>query len=209
MRKLELRYRMLLNKQKQENDLPSAYQRVDYIESTGTQYIDTRYIPNPTITIKCKVSFRDGTAFGAQGDNAVNTLAVADSINAVYIRYFASSGIPLPGVEFKGKIYELEITPTYTIATTTDGSTAKCGYVAVGESPQYSLFLFARNLSGAASGYSSRRMYYFKIYEGNTIIRNFIPCYRKEDDIAGLYDLVNGVFYTNNGTGNFNIGEEI
>lgn len=37
-------------------------------------------------------------------------------------------------------------------------------------------------------------------------VRNFIPCYRKEDNEAGMYDLVSGEFYTNAGTGTFEVG---
>ena len=40
-------------------------------------------------------------------------------------------------------------------------------------------------------------------YDGDTLIRNYIPCYRKSDNEIGLYDIVNNVFYTNQGTGVF------
>lgn len=48
---------------------------------------------------------------------------------------------------------------------------------------------------------SSIKMYYFKIYDNDVIVRNFIPCYRKSDSKPGMYDLVNNVFYTNSATG--------
>ena len=44
---------------------------------------------------------------------------------------------------------------------------------------------------------------YLKISENGILIRNFIPCYRKSDNEIGLYDIVNNVFYTNQGTGEF------
>ena len=53
------------------------------------------------------------------------------------------------------------------------------------------------------------RIYYCKIWDNNILFRNFIPCYRKSDNVAGLYDLVNGVFYTNAGTGTFIKGNDI
>ena len=49
-------------------------------------------------------------------------------------------------------------------------------------------------------------MYNLKITDGTNVIKNFVPCYRKSDNVAGLYDLVNNVFYTNQGTGNFIVG---
>ena len=36
--------------------LPSQYQQLEYIESTGTQYIDTEFIPNSNTTIEMKAS---------------------------------------------------------------------------------------------------------------------------------------------------------
>lgn len=39
---------------------------------------------------------------------------------------------------------------------------------------------------------------YLKAYDANGVLRyDFVPAVREADDYAGLYDLVNGVFYTN------------
>ncbi len=38
---------------------------------------------------------------------------------------------------------------------------------------------------------------------------HLIPCYRISDKVAGMYDLVNDVFYTNNGTGTFVVGGDV
>lgn len=40
-------------------------------------------------------------------------------------------------------------------------------------------------------------------------MRNFIPCYRRSDNVIGLYDLVENKFYTNAGTGNFLKGPDV
>ena len=53
------------------------------------------------------------------------------------------------------------------------------------------------------------KTYYFKIYKNKKLIRHFIPCYRKSDGVIGLYDLVNDVFYTNSGTGEFEKGADV
>lgn len=50
--------------------------------------------------------------------------------------------------------------------------------------------------------------YSFKIWKGDTQLRDFIPCYRKSDNIAGMYDIVNEEFYTNCGSGQFLSGPE-
>ena len=45
-----------------------------------------------------------------------------------------------------------------------------------------------------------------QISEGTNLVRNLIPCYRNSDNVVGLYDIVNNVFYTNDGTGDFIAG---
>lgn len=53
------------------------------------------------------------------------------------------------------------------------------------------------------------KLYYCKVTKNNEIIREFIPCYRKEDEEIGLYDLVNNQFYSNSGTGQFTKGPNV
>ncbi|MDO4962494.1 MAG: hypothetical protein Q4E75_00095 [bacterium] len=48
--------------------------------------------------------------------------------------------------------------------------------------------------------------YTFKIYKTGKLLRNFIPCYRKVDNEVGMYDLVEGKFYENQGSGDFIAG---
>jgi hypothetical protein len=48
------------------------------------------------------------------------------------------------------------------------------------------------------------RIYYSQFYNSAwTLARDFIPCYRKSDNIIGMYDLVNDQFYTNSWTWTF------
>ncbi|MCW1949439.1 MAG: DUF2341 domain-containing protein [Candidatus Shapirobacteria bacterium] len=48
--------------------------------------------------------------------------------------------------------------------------------------------------------------YSFKIWNGNTLIRNLVPAKRNSDSVVGFYDTVNNVFYTNAGAGSFTAG---
>lgn len=53
------------------------------------------------------------------------------------------------------------------------------------------------------------KIYEFKLYDNDILVRNFIPCYRKSDNVAGMYDIVSGKFFTNDGTGSFAVGNNI
>ena len=41
----------------------------------------------------------------------------------------------------------------------------------------------------------------FSYYEGETLLSEYIPCYRKSDNKAGFYETGTGLFLTNRGTG--------
>ena len=42
------------------------------------------------------------------------------------------------------------------------------------------------------------RLYAFKIWKNNTtLVRDMYPCYRKSDNVNGMYDIINNVFYSN------------
>ena len=70
------------------------------------------------------------------------------------------------------------------------------------------IYIFAGNDKGSALK-SKIKLYEFKITDGNTIIHEYIPCYRKSDNNAGLYDIVDRIFYPNNGTGTFKKGDNV
>lgn len=72
------------------------------------------------------------------------------------------------------------------------------------------LEIFA-SYNGGTEGYlpSISRIYSFKIYDNDFLVRNFVPCYRISDGVVGLYDVINDVFYTNAGTGDFTKGNNI
>lgn len=64
---------------------------------------------------------------------------------------------------------------------------------------------------GGVDGYkkSKAKVYSIKIYDNDTLTREFIPCYKENADGSinkvGLYDLVTNSFYANRGTGDFTI----
>lgn len=55
----------------------------------------------------------------------------------------------------------------------------------------------------------SGKIYWFKIYDDGTLVRDYVPAQRIEDGAVGLYDKVSGLFYENNGTGTFGAGPEV
>ena len=73
---------------------------------------------------------------------------------------------------------------------------------------ELNFWLFGRN-SDSTIYKSKNKLYKCKMYVSGVLVRDFIPCYRNSDNEVGLYDIVNGVFYTNQGTGAFTYGSVV
>lgn len=193
----------------EETGLPRGYTRVEYLESTGTQYINTSYYPNNLTDVECKFMFNQlpsnavPSVFGVRAsNNSVQQFLTSVSNGVLWIvNGLNNNSIPSirPVVNTE---YILRITPqkAYWNGTeiyTMTRSVANC--------PNLSMLMFGRNTYSGLANQFSGKIYYLKIYEAGVLVRNFIPC-MNSSNVAGMYDTVNGVFYANAGTGTFNTG---
>ena len=62
---------------------------------------------------------------------------------------------------------------------------------------------------GAGSTYLKGKIYRLKFWSNDTLVRDLTPCYRKSNNVIGLYDMANDVFCTNAGTGTFTKGTNV
>lgn len=192
--------------------LPSEYQEVEYIESTGTQYIDTGVVPNQNtgfeIDFKTNNDFNStsyGCIFGARTQSVVNELQLStfcDGTNTTGTlrRNTTSNKAGLTSSRMTAKL----------IGNRYSNSTGYSLEIVSGDFTAPSpITVFTLNQSGSKTQYGKVVLYSFKLYDGLTLVRDFIPCYRKSDGEIGLYDLVNNTFYSNRGTGTFLKGENV
>ena len=185
-----------------QSRLPLEYQELEYIESTGTQFIDTGFKPNQDTSVEIygnQINQTTNSLFG------VNPYFVVTSGDLYYrFRYnnisFTSS--VLSNTLVKLKLFKNKVYINDSLLHTFD----------VGEfQTSYNAILFGRVVgsSGSNEEVNASRIYYTKIWDNDVLIRNYIPAYRKSDAEVGLYDLVNGKFYTNDGTGTFRAGKYV
>lgn len=74
------------------------------------------------------------------------------------------------------------------------------------------LYLFAVNTNGTLNSGSvegTLRIYSAKIWIGGELEANYIPCVRKSDNVAGMYDLVTETFFTSQNSDTFTPGPEL
>ncbi len=187
---------------------------VEYIESTGTQYIDTGYIANQNTRIKCKYQIT-----GFKGD--YDTL-FSDFTNIQYSPRYELDYMNLQLIKWGGQyttygtalsssgIVILEVNNgTFTFTENGETTTQVIGADTEFSSP-YSILLFCNRYYKNVSQYElatccKARIYYFRIYEGETLVRDFVPAV-DENGVICLYDNVTKAYFYNQGTGGF-VGE--
>ncbi len=203
------------------------YQEIDYIETTGEQIIDTTVDDDFDITIDCKFEIRtqtDAYLFGSTVQSYTNLDGTISFTNKLYnglkpnsFDYsWQTTTLPTYGsiLSLTQRILDNDIYISFpsineSAASIPEDPSAPGDYKrkvgAYGIHPIGRLFIFGWN-NGTQFYGSGLRLYYFKVYQSNVLIRDFIPVYRKSDHMVGLYDKVNDFFYQNQGSGAFTPG---
>ena len=188
--------------------LPSGYKEVEYIQSSGTQYINTGFIPkyDSRIVLDAEVTNSSiacalfGARSAASGTNpSANALfsLSGGAIRSDYYGSMVSSTTTVSGRTIFDKNKNVVSFGSNTI--TNNRSTA---------SSNQTLFLFAVQTAGSATLLATMKLYACQIYDNGTLVRDFYPC-TNESGAVGLYDLVGKQFYSNAGTGSFVAGAEV
>ena len=182
--------------------LPTEYQRVEYIESTGTQWIDTGYHASTKktsahigVTPKSKASIQ-----GICGARNNNLAADATSCNVFYM---TNNAFRLD--------WALGSTSASVATALNTYSEIQCVRLVSDTDVDMDGPFLVGNFSNGSVPFSTGfigRIHFAKLYDNGKPVRYLIPCYRKSDGVIGMYDTVNDAFYTNAGTGTFGKGPD-
>ena len=194
--------------------LPSTYSPIEYLQFTGTQYIDTGAIVDSNTGFDITFEVLNGQSsspyynlFGVRGNDSSGGTGETQN-------FFRIDTIPVDsnsGTEFKygSTVYNSGITNTSKINiklvnkvyTKPNGSTITLsGNITTG----LPMYIGCINKNNTAYGNkASMKVYRFKIYNGSTLAHDFIPVQRISDKVLGLYDLKTSTFKTNLGSGVF------
>ena len=189
--------------------LPTGYTRYKYLESTGTQYIDTGLYTKDGheyyITYVCAYgtinvfgnnlstgcgayiqSYAEDSAYYRFG--STNYASTRTCLNRAFARELLLSKSGLYAYDrFLGEYHQLT-----TISSTT-----------VTEDSSIHNILFGRTTGANARQLGASKIYHFKCTENGVAVRDMYPAMRNLDGVLGMYDIANDVFYTNAGTGTF------
>lgn len=197
------------------SQLPTEYQEVEYIESSGTQYIDTGVIPTVDTGVKVRghlTSVQDGDniILGASDQTAFangKPYSVDSYPDRVYFAFGGFAGDSTDTItitQTKNKQYEYTL--NYMDSGKASVDTLQITLSTRTSMTSNALYLFCLNGNGTVGYYAHFALEYLQITQGDSVIHDYVPCYRKADNVAGLYDLVTGTFFTNAGSGTFAVG---
>ena len=179
----------------------NGYTMVEYLESTGTQYIDTGYKPNGNTAVNLKFKTEEkinqyAFLFGSRGSDRKNQFGVFynTSNNIYYARYgdatdygLGNYSNSLTRINLGEGIYEFNenrISVSGSIEETNN------------------IYIFGMNTGGEFASASSYKLYGFTITENGDMVRNYTPVI-DSDNKPCLFDKVEKKCYYNQGTGEF------
>ena len=181
---------------------------IEYLESTGTQWIDSGVCGNENTNTSIKfqiVTFNNGAqgvlgarahyqdyGFGFTWNSNFNNTLFFQLFNGENSQYQLNT-TALEVRNDKGKLYvnnELVFTHSSSPSFITPSSIR--------------LFIMKDN---SVNYYSKSRIYYCQLWDNGVLVRDFIPV--RKGSIGYLYDKVSRKLFANKGTGNFILGQDV
>ena len=211
---------------KYEPDEPvlSTYSIIEYIEATGTQYIDTGITGHDGLSVEfnfealSRLSADNSTIIGCtNGSNQRMYLTLNNSSAAKPFlwelgasNYYVLTDWSLSYCELNTKYHvNISWTKASSVLTIDGKDVIPLNNTLNFDDNNTNVFLFARNKGTSIDKYSHAKLYDLKMYDNGTLVRNFIPALRNSDNAIGLYDTVTDAFFTNAGSGSFVAGNII
>ena len=188
--------------------LPFGYLALAYIESSGTQYIDTGFKPNQDSRIVFDFALNpydtSRPLFGTRDAAAKNAFCAFANTGNVYQQDYANAQTTgLGTMNYERCIIDANKTQFFVAGNLLNTQT----YTDFACS--YSAYLFAVNNGGNLhnNGCTAGKLYSCQVYDNDVLVRDFVPCANNVGEI-GLYDFVTKTFYGNAGSGTF-VGSEV
>lgn len=188
--------------------LPEGYREVGYLESTGSQWIDTGYVPaiGDSISVEFSPSPNNyDMAIFSAGTGSYQTTIVYTVDSHLFMRYFSES----PAPSFNG-VFSTDVWHSFDVQG--DGSATVNGLYHANATPLSGVGANeTMRIFGRANGtmFLRGKIRGFAVRDANgSLVRSLVPCIRLPDGKPGMYDACGSIcpltgtpFYINSGTG--------
>lgn len=201
--------RRLMMLRKSEGGLPSRYTKLNYLESTGTQYIDLGVTPFEIANMQLIFDYQITDDFTKNS----RLFGVYDGYYLNYVQFFVNTDTDNIGFQFGTGNYNTYVPKdnikrkiNIDLANKTMIVDNDLYYLKIKQIKNtLNIYLFCRNTINTANYFISARIYSFKIQNGDELYRNFVPALDTTNKPC-LYDTVLKQPFYNQGTGEFLYG---
>jgi hypothetical protein len=194
------------------NAILDGYTILPYIESSGTQYIDTGFSPDQDSRMVLDFQPSNTNAAVYAGCRAGNGTTRAFTINSGSGQsrpfYFAMDG---SGNTVVGTLDTDRHVADMNKTSFVFDNVAKTTPTIENFTALNTIYLFAcsNNDTGTVNLQASCKIFSCKIYDDGVLVRDYIPVQKNSNNEVCMYDRVSNTFYSNAGTGTFIAGEEV
>jgi hypothetical protein len=195
----------------EQRNLPPEYTQLEYIESTGTQYIDTGVVQDIlNFWVDMDVSFANPNGrclFGVSGSSPLyfgRAQGGRFEMNQAYTSLYSGQNKRVNlqwGKDPNSNKMKLSVV--------VDGQTESLFSTQNGFIRNNNFVVFGNNSGDIIDYILKGKIYFAKIYKNNILVFNGIPVQHNSDNAVGMYDTISGQFFTNAGTGNFIAGPDV
>jgi len=202
--------RRLMAFEKSGGGLPSSYTAVDYLQSTGTQWIEMGVTPNQNTKAVLKIKINVFTSKGASLIGSRTNINSDDQFTTYLDDYggtrflFRMDGQPKT-TSWTGlttnKIYIVTLSGTEMKAELEDGTAVFSKTFSVPDFTSTLTMALFRS-KGVSGDYFRGRIYSCKHYSGDELIQDFQPCL-DTNGMPCMFDFVSRKPFYNVGTGSF------
>jgi len=186
------------------DNLGNRYKIVEYLESAGSQYIDTLYKTNTNSKVDLKIStpysIRHSSFLFASRDSDFYT-------NGFGVYYNDSGGYTARFSKETNYSSNIKFIENENLNISLSKGEFKVNNRKIGVSggninPVNNLYIFGANTGDLVTAMCSYRLMFFKIYDNDTLVRDYIPVIDQSSRPC-LFDKVSRECYYNQGTGEF------
>ena len=179
---------------------------IEYLQGTGTQYINSGITPNADTGIKIYAECANNTdsfPVGLKNTAGDTRWTIGHYKNGFYYGYGGWSDIS-PLIKVSAAEVCLNFKNNKKFSVSASGSYGEINLPTLSFTPSYNIRLFGRAGDGASTW--SGKLYYVQISQGDSIVADFIPV--RIGQVGYLYDKVRETLFGNIGTGNFILGAD-
>lgn len=201
--------------------LATGYRELEYIQksSSGSEYIDTGFRPKNTsrVTMEFDIPQNPDASdyigiFGGRTGNGSASFTFWQQQGTKFRSDFASVNSSLTPDKNYGHFTvdkDKKVTKLTDMVTSKSWSTSVTTSTTFTANCNLTLFALNSNNSRDSRDANNMKLYSCQIYDNGTLVRDFVPCRRTSDNVAGLWDRVNSEFYGPSGSGSFIAGPDL